>query len=187
MQFKRSLTKNGNYWTTLCTYTYPDGKKCDQVGRKLDDDFYKALYQHIIKIDEQTLELVDETSAQYRELHALIEMKQKELEQTEQAIEKLFELFEDGAITKQRLADRFAGDEKTKVELESEIEQCKTALAFQVNLVTIEMVKKRIDEFKNLWINAVNPSEQNRAFKLLSDRIVYDREENGLKIDILYK
>ena len=36
MQFKRSQTKNGNYWTALCTYTYPDGRKCDQVGRKLD-------------------------------------------------------------------------------------------------------------------------------------------------------
>ncbi len=187
MQFKRSRTKNGNYWTTLCTYTYPDGRKCDQVGRKLDDDFYKALYQYIIKIDEQTLELVDETSAQYRELMALIEMKQKELEQTEQAIEKLFELFEDGAITKQRLADRIAGHEKTKTELEAEIEKCKTALVSQVNLVTVEMVQKRINEFKNLWTNAVDPSEQNRAFRLLIEKIVYDREDDGLRLEVLYK
>ncbi len=71
--------------------------------------------------------MVDETNAQHRELNALIEMKQKEFEQTEQAIEKLFELFEDGAITKQRLADRIAGHEKTKVELEAEIEKCNTA------------------------------------------------------------
>ncbi|SCM81008.1 hypothetical protein KL86SPO_31187 [uncultured Sporomusa sp.] len=73
------------------------------------------MYQHIIKIDEQTLELVEETNAQYRELKSLIEMKQKELEQTEQAIEKLFELFEDGAITNQRLADRIAGHEKLRL------------------------------------------------------------------------
>lgn len=157
------------------------------MGRKLDDDFYKALYQHIIKFDEQTLELVDETSAQYRELQALIEMKQKELGQTEQAIEKLFELFEDGAITKQRLADRIAGHEKTKVELETEIKKCKMALASQVNLVTVEMVQKRINEFKALWISAINPNEQNRAFKLLIDRIVYDREDNGVTLEVLYK
>lgn len=114
-------------------------------------------------------------------------MKQKELEQTEQAIEKLFELFEDGAITKQRLADRIAGHEKTKTELEADIEKCKTALASQVNLVTVEMVKKRIGEFKNLWSNAVSPNEQNRAFKLLIERIIYDRQNNGLKLDVLYK
>ena len=48
-------------------------------------------------------------------------LKQKKLKQTEPAIEKLFELFEDGAITKQRLVDWIAGHEKTKVELEEEI------------------------------------------------------------------
>lgn len=131
--------------------------------------------------------MVDEINEQYQELQALIEMKQKELGKTEQAIEKLFELFEDGAITKQRLADRIAGHEKTKVELEAEIEKCKTALAAQVSVVTVEMVQKRINEFKSLWTNAINPSEQNKAFRLLIDRIVYDREDNDLKLDILYK
>lgn len=48
-------------------------------------------------------------------------------------------------------------------------------------------VQKRINEFKALWTNAINPNEQNRAFKLLIDRIVHDREDNGLRLDILYK
>ena len=76
----------------MCLYL----SRCDQVGRKLDDDFYKALYQKITKLDAQTLELVDEINEQYQELQALCEMKQKELAQTEQAIETLFELYEDG-------------------------------------------------------------------------------------------
>jgi DNA invertase Pin-like site-specific DNA recombinase len=114
MQFKRKETKAGMYWTALCVYTYPDGSKCEQVGRKLDDAFYKALYQKIIKIDEQTLELVDETNEQYQEIEALLEMKQRELVQTEQAIGKLFELYEEGTISKQRLNDRIAGHEKSK-------------------------------------------------------------------------
>lgn len=49
------------------------------------------------------------------------------------------------------------------------------------------MVQKRIDEFKALWTNAVDASEQNRAFRLLIEKIVYDREDNGLRLDILYK
>lgn len=187
MQFKRRDTKNGGYWTAMCVYTYPDGTKCDQVGRKLDDAFYKALYQKITKIDEQTLELVEEINEQYQELQALCEMKQKELAQTEQAIDNLFELYEDGKIPKQRLSDRIAGHEKVKNELLVDIEKCKTALASQVNLVTVEMVKKRINEFKNVWLNAVDMSEQNRAFRLLIDRIVYDREDNDLRLDVLYR
>nr|WP_211289566.1 hypothetical protein [Sporomusa silvacetica] len=49
------------------------------------------------------------------------------------------------------------------------------------------MVQKRIDEFKNLWTNATDPSDQNRAFRLLIEKIVYDREDNGLRLDVLYK
>ncbi|XFO65327.1 hypothetical protein SPSIL_014360 [Sporomusa silvacetica DSM 10669] len=171
----------------MCVYTYPDSTKCDQVGRKLDDAFYKALYQKITKLDEQTLELVDEINEQYQELEALCEMKQKELAQTEQAIENLFELYEDGKIPKQRLSDRIAGHEKTKNELIVEIEKCRVALASQVNLVTVEMVQKRINEFKALWINATDPSDQNRAFRLLIERIVYNRQDNGLSLEVLYK
>lgn len=55
------------------------------------------------------------------------------------------------------MADRIAGNEKAKAELEAEIEKCKAALAAQANMVvTVEMVQRRIDEFKVLWINAIN-------------------------------
>lgn len=53
--------------------------------------------------------------------------------------------------------------------------------------MTVEVVQKRIDEFKALWNNAINPNEQNQAFKLLIDWIVYNRKDNDLKPDILYK
>ena len=55
------------------------------------------------------------------------------------------------------------------------------------DIVTVEMIQNRIDEFKELWANAINPSEQNRAYRLLIDRIVYDREDNGVTLEVLYK
>lgn len=171
----------------MCVYTHPDGTKCQQVGRKLDDDFYKALYQKIIKIDKQTLEMVEETNEQCQELEALLEVKQRELAQTEKGIEKMLDLYEDGMLTKQRFSERIGGHEKAKSELEVEIEKCKMALRAQVHLVTVEMIQSRIDEFKELWSNAITPSEQNRAYRLLIDRIVYDREENGVTLEVLYK
>jgi site-specific DNA recombinase len=187
MQFKRNVAKAGTYWTAMCVYTHPDGTKCQQVGRKLDDDFYKALYQKIIKINEKTLEMVEEMNEQCQELESFLKMKQRELAQTEKGIEKMLDLYEDGMITKQRFAERIGGHEKAKSELEAEIEKCKLALAAQVHLVTVEMIQNRIDEFKELWSNAISPSEQNRAYRLLVDRIVYDREENGVTLEVLYK
>ena len=43
-------------------------------------------------------------------------MKQKDIVQTEQAIEKLFELYEDGTIAKQRFSDWMAIHSKNKHE-----------------------------------------------------------------------
>ncbi|MBU2702941.1 hypothetical protein Ga0466249_004076 [Sporomusaceae bacterium BoRhaA] len=99
----------------------------------------------------------------------------------------MLDLYEDGMITKQRFSERIGGHEKMKNELEVEIEKCKLALAAQVHLVTVEMIQNRIDEFKELWSSAITSSEQNRAYRLLIDRIVYDREEDGIILEVLYK
>ena len=39
---------------------------------------------------------------------------------------------------------------------------------------------KQVIEFKELWSKASTPSEKNKAYQLLIDKIVYGREENGL-------
>ncbi len=187
MQFKRRENENGTVWTTMCVYTYPDGTKCHQPGRKLDDTFYKALNYHIVKLNEETLAMVDETNEQQRELSELLSVKEKELVQTEQAMERLFELYEDGTITKQRFSERMAGHEKNKAAIEQEIEECRLTLSNMGNDVTVEIVQQRIDEFKELWQRASSPSEQNRAYRLLIEKIVYDREDNGLRLEVLYK
>ncbi|MDF2500776.1 MAG: hypothetical protein K0Q77_1490 [Anaerosporomusa subterranea] len=50
MQYRRTVTKNEIYWSTVCVHTYPDGSKCDQKGRKLDSAFYHALYSTFLSI-----------------------------------------------------------------------------------------------------------------------------------------
>lgn len=55
------------------------------------------------------------------------------------------------------------------------------------NDVTVEMVQERIDEFKELWQSASSPSEQNRAYRLLIEKILYDREDNGVRLEVLYR
>lgn len=131
--------------------------------------------------------MVEETNEQCQHVQALIKQKQEELIQAEQEIRKLFDLYEDGTITKQRFSERIGVNEDAKKEIQAEVEKYRQMLALNANLVTVELVQKRIDEFKQLWTNATDPSEQNRAFRLLIDKIVYDREENGVTLEVLYK
>ena len=187
MQYRRCVGKNETYWSAVCVHTYPDGSKCNQKGRKLDAAFYHALYSTVTKIDDQTLEMVDETNGQYREMETLLKMNQKELIQIEQAIEKLFELYEDGVISKKRLSERMAMHEMNKKEAQEEIEKCRHILAANVNILTLDSIQERVSEFKELWSMAATPSEKNKAYRLLIDRIVYDREGTGLTLEVLYK
>ena len=54
-------------------------------------------------------------------------------------------------------------------------------------MVTLDTIQEQVSEFKELWNNASSPSEKNKAYKLLIDRIVYDREDNGVTLEALYK
>jgi site-specific DNA recombinase len=187
MQYRRFVGKKETYWNAVCVYHYPDGTKCDQKGRKLDAAFYYALYSTITKIDEQTLQMVDTTNDQYSETRTLLKMRQKDLVQTEQAIEKLFELYEDGTIAKQRFSDRMAIHSKNKHEAQKDIENYRHLLAANADMVTLDTIQEQVGEFKELWNNASTPSEKNKAYRLLIDRIVYDREDNGVTLEVLYK
>ena len=153
----------------------------------MDAAFYHALYSVITKIDKQTLEMIDETSDQYSEMETLLAMQQKELVQTEQAIEKLFELYEDGTISKQRFSERIVIHEKSKKEAQGDIERYRQILAANADMVTMDNIQNRVSEFKALWSTASTPGEKNKAYRLLIDRIVYDREDNGLTLEVLYK
>ncbi len=99
----------------------------------------------------------------------------------------MLDSYEEGMITKQRFSERISGHEKTKNELETEMEKCKLTLTAQVHWVTVEMIQNRIDEFKELWSSAISPGEQYGVYRLLIDRIVYEREGNGMMLEVLYK
>jgi site-specific DNA recombinase len=60
-------------------------------------------------------------------------------------------------------------------------------LTSQVTIVTLDTIQEQVSEFKELWNNASTPSEKNKAYRLLIDKIVYDREDNGIILEVLYK
>ena len=109
------------------------------------------------------------------------------MQQTEQAIEKLLDLFEDGMFSKQRFADRMAMHEKNKKEAQDDIVKYKQILIAKNETVTLDSIQDKVGEFKESWSSASTASEKNIAYRLLIDKIMYDREESSLTLEVLYK
>ena len=85
----------------------------------------------------------------------------------EQAIEKLFELYEDGTISKQKFAERMVVHDKNEKEAQGDIEKYRQIVASNVDVVTMDNIGDRVNEIKQLWSTVATSSEYNRAYKLL--------------------
>jgi DNA invertase Pin-like site-specific DNA recombinase len=188
MQFKRRVEKGETFWTAVCVYIDPHGKKCSQVGRKMDNEFYNVLNAHVTKITEQTITLIRNVNSERREALDMLSLKNKELVKVVEAMERLFDLYEDGTISKQKLTERMDTHEKSKQRIQSEIERYRVIVANTVNELTIETFRERIDEFKQLWLEAATTKEKNKAYRLLIDRIVYNRSDDStITLEVSYR
>jgi site-specific DNA recombinase len=38
-----------------------------------------------------------------------------------------------------------------------------------------------------MWSKAATPAEKNKAYRLLIDRIIYNRVDNGVTLEVLYR
>jgi hypothetical protein len=54
-----------------------NGRKCDQVGRKMDIEFYNVLNQHVTKIDEQTVKLIRNVNSERQEALDMLTLKNR--------------------------------------------------------------------------------------------------------------
>ncbi|MGO4789545.1 hypothetical protein AB4124_19260 [Paenibacillus sp. 2KB_20] len=55
------------------------------------------------------------------------------------------------------------------------------------NYLTVEQIYERVGQFRELWSVAVTSEEKNRALKKLVERIVYNREGNGVELRVCYR
>lgn len=55
------------------------------------------------------------------------------------------------------------------------------------NPLTVEKMQQRVDDFKLVWVEYTTPEEKNKAFRTLVDKIVYERVEDGVTLEVLYK
>ncbi|OMF89471.1 hypothetical protein BK147_25060 [Paenibacillus sp. FSL R7-0337] len=73
MQFRVAYSKSkGQYWNTLCYHHYKDGRKCEQKGKALDEEFFNALYDQVIQLDSNIIRDIEMHNNGFSDTEAII-------------------------------------------------------------------------------------------------------------------
>lgn len=182
---RKGINGQDIYWIAYCQYIYPDGHRCPQKGKKVDDDFWEYLYNEIIKLDKQTIESYQSMSQQKIETEKLIKYKQEQLKKIQNALERIFQLYEDGDITKQEFNTRKLLRDIEKEKLINEIKLLEIELKGYLSN-TVDLLGS-IEIFKEEWKLASNDELKLKAIKLVVKKIWYNRtNDNHIHLRIEY-
>lgn len=188
MRIKRRKQNGEFVWSTMCVHVNEDGSTCEQTGRRLDDEFNEAIYKRITKIDQESVQTVNEETMRLQEARALLQSKNDELSKTLKAIEKLIELYEEEMVTKQQFSQRKVAHENSIIKIKRDIEKYQIIIAGSKAGVTVEKIEDRIGKFKSVWEKTANNAQRNKAYRSIVHKIIYDRGEDGKVIlRVFYK
>lgn len=188
MQFKVSYSKRrGRYWSAACVRSFRDGSRCGQKGKILDEGFYHALYERIVKIDSNLLYTMQHHQQQRQEVNALLQLKNKELEKHRKALEVIQDGYEEGIIDKMIYVARRGQREQQIRQSEEEIGRLQVVLEQTSQMPTQEQLLNQVDKFKRNWSESESAAEKNRALRALVEKITYNREGNKVVLKVLYR
>jgi site-specific DNA recombinase len=163
MQFKVGSSKGrGQFWSTLCTHGYKDGSRCEQKGKILDDEFFNALFERIIRIDKNVLSEIELFGTRIQETKVVIEIKEQELAKQKTALEKIQESYEEDTITKQKYLERKGVRTNQIQKLEEELKNLHSTLTVEGEVPTTKQIFDRIDTFKEQWVSAQHQKKKIR-------------------------
>lgn len=186
MTKEKKTGKTYNY--TKCWYKTPTGDKCPQVGIKMDEDFYNALYNIIISqyLDEAYMNSLKSNSNDLKILNKSIDVKTKELKKKQSALEKIQEAYEEGEYTLQEYSSRKTKRANEINIIEQEIKTLKEQLKNQQPKVNEQDLIKKINNFKQLWHNTESPKKLNSILKNTVKKIYYDRKDKEVTFEVEY-
>ncbi|KHL91840.1 hypothetical protein QW71_32600 [Paenibacillus sp. IHB B 3415] len=185
MQFRVGQSKKqGQYWSALCYHHYKDGRKCEQKGKVLDEEFFDALYERIIKVDPNMLQEIELQGRGYNDTKTMIAVKEQELQKHKRALDKLHESYEEDIITKLVFMERKIVRTRQIQKLDEELKDLRKVVVDESSALTMEQIVEQIGKFRELWDVAVTSEEKNRALKKLVERIVYNREGNQVGLTV---
>lgn len=187
MQFREKTLKDGSKALyALCAYQYSDGRNCGQVGHRLDNQFFDALFDGILS-NVSTTVAGNKDEVAINELRTIIGQKQDKVSQEEKALKRVYTSYEDGVYSSDEFALRRQGREAAIKALQQEIQVLNDKLAVMSGQYSSSELKQQVNKFKKEWKRASSPKQQNSLLKSVVTRILYDRNNDNVDLRIIYK
>ena len=187
MRFTRKTVRGKDVWIATCCNEYPDGRRCEQVGRVLNEAFYRALNRGLFQIGE---EKVEEWKKKYypkmQEYTVLLKSQKTEFDKVEKAMRRLLDLYENGSLEKEVYEERIERYRAIKKKLVEKIQEIERWVE-KNRSKRPEDILKRVDACKIRLKEARSSSEVNLAYRRLIERIYYNRKLESISIHVLLK
>jgi DNA invertase Pin-like site-specific DNA recombinase/putative hemolysin len=183
MHFKWS---SSSYYVAICSHKFPDGGRCSQIGYKLEL-LNQLVSKDLFTLDPERLNYLIEESKQQQDNLVLIEQCKQELPKIDAALDKIYDAYEDGTITKQKFAERKNKKEQQKQELLDKITELESHV---VNVIDVDKYMNVFNQLKDTWENEpIDEATRNQIIHLLVSKIVYNRinKNDEPEISIIYK
>lgn len=174
-------------WRLKCGHRDANNDMCRQKGKHFDGSFLQKIYETVIKADENVLMELVNSHKQTSSVKPLLEAKKKELAKGKQAMERLFELWEEGNVSKSLFLERKATREAGIKKLQEEIKELAVLAEAEEARPTLQNIKRRIQRFKEEWWKVTSPKEQNMLLAAIVDKIYYNREGKIIYLSVQYK
>ena len=187
MQYREKKLRDGSKaLQTLCAHSYPDGRRCEQVGRRLDQPFFDALFDGILSnVSAAVARNKDE--AAINNLRTMIGQKMDKVSQDDKALKRIYVSYENGVYSADVFALRRQEREAAINVLHKEIQAMNEQLAAMSGQYSGAELKQQLKQFKKEWKRASSPKQQNSLIKSVVTRILYDRLGDDIDLRIVYK
>lgn len=180
----RVTTTKGKYKCLICDKKYLDGSRCTQRGVTLSGSFIPDIINAIFNVSEETLLSMREENRSNESLKSIIKSKKKELSKIEKAIERIYDLYEGGDITKTEFIKRKSTRTEQYEDIRKNIDQLEQSIT---SSVSDKDFIKAIKSTKNKFDRATDNPEKNKILKQIVKTIWYSREgDNEPKVTIEY-
>mgnify|MGYP000857335562 CR=1 FL=1 len=184
--YRMGITKNGRNhieYLKKCQHFTPIGDKCDNPGA--DTDYIvQAVFTELRKYEDRILSnIADVKEDETILIRSALKQKQDELQKEEKALNNLYEMREDGEISKDKFLLRKNIRETRIDQINNDVKELKVRLQKR-DKATDQMMLSNIADFRKKWSQAESSHDKNQFLKTIIDRINYTRNGENIIIHV---
>lgn len=181
MVFKMS---GSGYYCAICNHKLHNGTRCMMKGHKLSKAFFDALYDTVFKVDNDKLRDIAENDKYQGDTAVLIAECNKEITKADMALQRIFDVYESGDISKPEFVKRKTAKEKQKQQIITRLTELQATVKPRLS---VDDYIANIEKMKDLWDNAMTDQEKNKILHGFIQRIDYYRDSDGITLNITVK